>query len=110
MILLLRFQEVRQATHVSKIERDIVMSENSAQEMSFEEWMKIGLAKSWCGPPVCYTHDGLPMSEEEEAEFEEGDPCIHVIRMYESEEHRHSIEEVHSPSQWRNHYKDPTIE
>jgi hypothetical protein len=74
------------------------------EKMTFDEWMKIGLESGWCGPPVCYTHDGLPMSEEEEAEFEEGDPCVHVIRMYESEEHRAAVEESHSPSQWRNHY------
>ena len=73
-------------------------------KMTFDEWMKIGLESGWCGPPVCYTHDGLPMSEEEETEFEEGDPCVHVIRMYESEEHKQSVEDAHSPSQWRNHY------
>ena len=79
------------------------MSETS--EFSFEQWMSYGLQKGWCGPPVCYTHDGLPATPEEDEEFEEGhDPCIHIIRMYESDEHRAAIEESHSPSQWRNHY------
>ena len=75
------------------------------EKMTFDEWMKIGLGSGWCGPPVCYTHDGLPMSEEEEEEFQEGDPCVHVIRMYESKEHGQAIEEAHSPSKWRNHYE-----
>lgn len=74
--------------------------------MEFSEWMKIGIDKGWCGAPVCYTHDGLPMSQEEEAEFEEGDPCIHIVRMYEGPEHKASVEETHSPSQWRNSYTD----
>jgi len=52
-------------------------------DLTFEEWMTYGIEKGWCGPPVCYTHDGLPMSEQEYAEFDEGqDPCAHVVRMY----------------------------
>jgi len=72
---------------------------------SFEEWMAYGIGQGWCGPPVCYVHDGLPTAPEEDDEFDEGgDPCIHVIRMYESDEQKKSIEDAHSPSQWRNHY------
>jgi hypothetical protein len=29
------------------------------------------------------------------------DPCIHIIRLYESPEHAEAIEESHSPSMWR---------
>lgn len=74
-------------------------------DLTFEEWMTYGIEKGWCGPPVCYTHDGLPMSEQEYAEFDEGqDPCTHVVRMYEDIDMKKSIEENHSPSQWRNSY------
>lgn len=74
--------------------------------MEFHEWLKIGIDNSWCGPAVCETHDGIPMSEEEESLFyDEGlDPCIHIIRLYESVPHRMEIELNHSPSQWRNVY------
>lgn len=72
--------------------------------MEFSEWMKIGIEKGWCGPPVCYTHDGLPMSTSEEEEFIEGDPCIHIIRMYESKEIADAVVENHSPSIWRDNY------
>lgn len=41
------------------------------------------------------------MNEEEEEEFQEGDPCIAVIRLYDDAEHKKSIEEFHSPSNWR---------
>jgi hypothetical protein len=45
------------------------------------------------------------MSLEEEEEFEEGnDPCIHVVRLYETLEIKASVEENHSPSIWRNKY------
>lgn len=74
-------------------------------KMSFDEWMSIGIRRGWCGPPVCYTHDGLPTAFAEDEEFEEGsDPCLHIVRLYEDEEHRVAVEEAHSPSQWRNHY------
>jgi hypothetical protein len=73
--------------------------------MTFDEWIAYGIEKGWCGPPVCYTHDGLPMSEQEYAEFDEGqDPCTHIVRMYEDIDMKKSIEDNHSPSQWRNSY------
>lgn len=80
------------------------MSEEN--KLTFDEWMKIGIESNWCGPPVCYTHDGLPMSEAEYQDFlyDGNDTCIHVVRMYESPEHKMEIEQSHSPSEWRNHY------
>jgi len=74
-------------------------------DLTFDEWITYGIEKGWCGPPVCYTHDGLPMSEQEYAEFDEGqDPCTHVVRMYEDIDMKKEIEDNHSPSQWRNSY------
>ena len=73
--------------------------------LDYDEWMTYGIKKGWCGPPVCYTHDGLPMSEQEYAEFDEGqDPCTHVVRLYEDIDMKKNIEDNHSPSQWRNSY------
>ena len=73
--------------------------------LSYDEWMTYGIKKGWCGPPVCYTHDGLPMSEQEDVEFGEGqDPCIHIVRMYEDIDMKKEIESNHSPTQWRNSY------
>ena len=76
------------------------------KEIDFDTWMEIGLEKGWCGPPVCYVHDGLPMSEEEwiEEEANGEPPCMHIIRLYEDDEHRLEIEESHSPSIWRKPY------
>jgi len=74
-------------------------------DLSFDEWQSYGIKKGWCGPPVCYTHDGLPMSEQEMQEFDEGlDPCMHIVRMYEDIDMKKEIENNHSPSQWRNSY------
>lgn len=67
----------------------------------FEAWLEKGITAGWCGPTICYTHDGLPLSAEEDEEFFEGDPCVHIIRMYESPDEKLGVEENHSPSIWR---------
>jgi hypothetical protein len=69
--------------------------------MDFDEWMKTGYENGWVGPAVCYTHDGLPLTASEEAEFETGDPCVHIMRLYESTDVKRDVEENHSPSVWR---------
>jgi hypothetical protein len=69
--------------------------------MDFEEWLRIGIEEGWAGPAVCFTHDGLPTTEAEDREFDEGDPCIHIVRLYDGEEHKRDIEQNHSPSVWR---------
>lgn len=77
------------------------MTEVNGEPMDFEEWLAYGHAKGWNGPPVCETHDGVPLSELESTEFETGDPCVHIVRLYDSPEHKREVEENHSPSQWR---------
>jgi hypothetical protein len=69
--------------------------------MDFEEWLKFGFDQGWCGPAVCYTHDGLPTTQAEDEEFEMGDPCIHILRLYDDAEVKQAVQENHSPSVWR---------
>lgn len=70
-------------------------------DMDFEEWLRAGIEAGWIGPTICYTHDGLPTSEAEDSDFEEGDPCIHILRLYENSENKAAVEANHSPSVWR---------
>jgi hypothetical protein len=69
--------------------------------MTFDEWLEFGFNKGWCGPAVCETHDGLPTSEAEDEEFSEGDPCVHIVRLYDDVETKLAVEENHAPSVWR---------
>jgi len=69
--------------------------------MSYDEWIALGIANGWTGPAVCYTHDGLPTSAAEDDEFEVGDPCIHILRLYDDAEVKQAVQENHSPSVWR---------
>jgi hypothetical protein len=72
------------------------------KKINFDEWLQLGLSNGFCGPAICYPHDGLPMTEEEDTQFSEGeDPCIHIIRLYEDLDVKTSVEENHSPSIWR---------
>jgi hypothetical protein len=71
--------------------------------MTYDQWLELGINNSWCGPPVCYTHDGLPTTEDEDLEFDELDPCIHIIRLYEDHDHAQQIHDNHSATQWRLH-------
>jgi hypothetical protein len=71
------------------------------REKEFSDWLQEGLDLGFVGPAICYTHDGLPTTEQEDAEFETGDPCIHILRLYEDKDIKTSVELNHSPSVWR---------
>jgi hypothetical protein len=69
--------------------------------IDFNVWLQMGYANGWVGPAVCSTHDGVPMSASEENEFDDGEPCIHVLRLYSTVEEKHEVEENHGASVWR---------
>lgn len=72
------------------------------EPMDFEAWLRIGYNNGWVGAPLCDTHDGVPMTEEEDRQFiEGGDPCIHILRLYDDADHKDQVEKNHSPSVWR---------
>jgi hypothetical protein len=54
----------------------------------FNEWLQVGIENKWVSPSFCETHDGVPLSYDEEEEAEEhGEyPCVHVLRLFESPE------------------------
>jgi hypothetical protein len=70
--------------------------------VDFDEWLRLGIDNGFIGPPVCHTHDGLPTTEGEDLEFEDGfDGCLHVLRLYTDTEHKAEVEANHAPSVWR---------
>jgi len=51
--------------------------------LDFLSWLQTGTSRGWISEPVCVTHHGLPNTEEEEAEWEEGfDPCVPGVRIW----------------------------
>lgn len=49
----------------------------------FASWLKIGMERGWVSGPVCATHEGLPSTDEEDAEWDAGfDPCVGALRIY----------------------------
>ncbi len=73
------------------------------EELDFDTWLTVGIEQGWIGPPVCETHDGLPMSDEEWAitDLDGEPPCIHILRLYPDSETKEAVEKAHSPSVWR---------
>jgi len=57
------------------------------EKMDFDAWLAYGIDNKWCLYPTCYMHDGVPTTDEESLELDEGnDPCMHVIRLFSTPE------------------------
>jgi hypothetical protein len=66
--------------------------------MNFQDWLDIGRKHGFCSLPTCSTHEIVPMSEEEEKEWDKGlDPCQVVIRVYSTREEYIEVE-GHAPT------------
>lgn len=51
--------------------------------MTLLEWLNMGIEKGWISEPFCNTHDGGPITEEEDVEWEDGgDPCATHVRLW----------------------------
>ena len=52
-------------------------------ENDFEAWILHGIERKWISDVVCATHNGLPATDEEEKEWDEGyDPCVPGVRVW----------------------------
>ena len=67
-------------------------------ELNFMAWLDYGLQHNFCGTMVCYNHDGVPMTVGEEQDDE---PCVPIVRIYDTIEQKIDVENNHSPSIWR---------
>lgn len=80
-------------------------------QLDFDTWLEIGLHRGFVGPPVCYIHDGLPTTPDEDQVFESGDYddiCIHIMRPYRDMGERESIEANHQATNTRNPFRTAT--
>lgn len=47
------------------------------------KWLQKGIKNGWITEPVCYTHEGPELTEDEQIEFDEGyDPCLPIMRLW----------------------------
>lgn len=72
-------------------------------QKNLADWLDRGFAAGFCGPAVCATHDGVPMTAaEEEALWEHDDDiCVPVIRVYSCPAEGKAVHANHAPTQWR---------
>ena len=76
-------------------------------KLTLEQWLEIGLKAGYTSPPVCMVHEGLPTSITEDAELLDGtNPCIYLMRLYESSEHKEAVEANVPATKWRNPYRE----
>ena len=55
----------------------------SEPKPTFDEWIKVGMEAGWVSDVTCGTHDGIPNTDEEDAEWEAGhDPCQGIMRVW----------------------------
>ncbi len=53
-------------------------------DLSFDDWMKFGYQNGWISDVFCNTHDGPPLTEEEDQEWDQGgDPCSFHVKLME---------------------------
>lgn len=63
-------------------------------EKSFDDWLLLGIENGWISRPVCSTHDGLPTTNEEDLEWDDGgDPCVYAVRLFSSQDERQAVYE-----------------
>ena len=63
-------------------EREAALLDEAEQDV-FEAWLATGVAAGWVAHPDCSTHQGIPMRDWEETQFDDGsDPCIVVARIW----------------------------
>lgn len=53
------------------------------EQEQFVDWLEVGMAAGWISTPDCQTHQGVPLRDWEEYQFEQGsDPCVVVSRIW----------------------------
>lgn len=52
-------------------------------EQNIHEWLQVGIDNKWISSVNCLTHEFVPLTADEEREFEDGyDPCIPAVRVW----------------------------
>lgn len=51
--------------------------------MTWHEWLEVGVNNGWVSPVQCATHEGVPTTDDEDEQYDEGDdPCLPVLRVW----------------------------
>ena len=52
-------------------------------DAEYDRWLAHGITHKWISDPYCSIHEGEPLRDWEEDEFEDGgDPCILAVRLW----------------------------
>ncbi len=63
---------------------DLNQDEGYIDHVEVEIWLKSGYDRGWISDVFCNTHDGPPLTDEEEQEWNDGgDPCSFHVKVNE---------------------------
>ena len=75
------------------------MKRGQNTKIDLDDWLKYGYKNGFCGPPICPIHDNLPLTAiEAEDIWDGGEPCIAIVRIYNSKEIKQLVENNHQAS------------
>lgn len=58
----------------------------ASPDMTYQDWLDLGMEMGYCNEPHCYIHEGTPLSELEFSAWHQGvDFCVHAVRLKEEE-------------------------
>lgn len=46
---------------------------------AYQQWLQTGIDNHWCSEPVCYSHDSIELTDDEQRELAENDHDLDVI-------------------------------
>lgn len=66
------------------------------------QWLQYGIDNGFCSPLVCACHDGIPMTADEDQDWnDDGETCVFIVRPYADDQQRRDIESNFAPAVWR---------
>lgn len=65
----------------------------------FSNWLTEGFVNGWISPPACYSHHGVPLTLDEREALDRGEePCIYLLRVFQSRDERRDVMLNHETS------------
>lgn len=63
----------------------VLRDPRAPREMTFQEWIDLGISMGFCSELICVHHDEIPVTEIEEDELEfDSEMCLPLVRIWQT--------------------------